>query len=180
MLSDATRTRLNNVNLQLENHLDGEKHGFSICRAKNPGLEILTWQDWANFLYAVRNVSAHGSAARTLVRGCCPQLLRQRIRSVLSNMNLSPVNRSQEKWSMNMLFLLTDIEARIDLQYRTAVVAGTNLPQDTAHQEKALSFAVILWLPKMMRALMLTMHTNGIRTDYGSNAMNEEYNLFGN
>ena len=173
LVGQDARNQLNLKDIQLQ-HGDTTQR-FSITNLQpfqQPAVDLanLRWQDWANFLYALRNVFAHGDAARTLVNGCLPVHVRQHIRNVVSSMFSRPVNSRQRQWAGDILLMLNTMESRLKEEDRSIGSAGPMALPVLPPEDQSLSYMVILWMPRMLKALSLLL-TLQVNNDYKSSGV---------
>lgn len=120
------------------------------------------WLDWYNLSYGMRNVFSHGSPDMTLVRGCLPHDVRQRLRDRL--MELSNAG-SKGKWQQ-VEFAYCTLKA-LRLTEEQANIAGVVSLEDLGTVVRqyvvcdckdvdavnVMSRFARLWHPKLLRVL---------------------------
>lgn len=138
---------------------------FAMASATNK----VTWMDWHYFCYGVRCATLHGKASVTLCdRGCLVKPLRRKIRRLLQEKYHEgpPAPRCQTLWAGDMIVLLNFIETLVDPAESSNLKDGFVLDQpdhDVSAQHHAVSYAVRLWLPRMLRALAITLAMQMVR-----------------
>lgn len=125
----------NLVDLHAKLLLETKGESFDISASNT-----LDWIDWFNFLYACRNVAAHGEKFKTLVTGCLPESKRIIFTNQLQGIKVNATSKIVKDWAEDMLRLLNWMECELrDTEYPYAA--------------NSLSYATLLWLPKLSKLL---------------------------